>query len=153
MAVVRYELDTNTRTLTQTPLFAPSATNIAHEMDLFKLHPADEGMPYCGYWALQSFYNSTSFASGAVVRVELCGARPTVAAAWHRPNVYPGEPTFVPEPGSLDRTAGVIMFKTLDGNTGHSHLVLCDAKTLQTKTEATLPVRIPFTVHGSWFQA
>jgi len=83
--------------------------------------------------------------------VELCGAKPAVIAAWHRPNVYPGEPTFVPVPGSADRTEGTIMFKTLDGSTGLSHLVLCDAKTLKTKSEAVLPVRVPFTVHGGWF--
>jgi len=151
MAIMRYELDTTARTATQTPLFSPSATNVAHEFDLFKLHPADEGKPYCGFWAWQSFYNSTSFASWAVVRVELCGPKPAVVAVWHRPNVYPGEATFVPEPGSADRTAGVLIFKTLDGNTGLSHLVLCDAKTMQTKTEAVLPVRVPFTVHGNWF--
>uniref|UniRef100_A0A7S2IVR4 Carotenoid oxygenase n=1 Tax=Haptolina brevifila TaxID=156173 RepID=A0A7S2IVR4_9EUKA len=151
MAIMRYELDTTARTLSVKPLFSTSATNIAHELDLFKLHPSDEGVPYCGFWAWQAFYNSTSFASWAIVRVELCGAKPAVIAAWHRPNVYPGEPTFVPVPGSADRTEGTIMFKTLDGSTGLSHLVLCDAKTLKTKSEAVLPVRVPFTVHGGWF--
>jgi carotenoid cleavage dioxygenase-like enzyme len=152
MTVVRYELDVKAKTVTQSPLFGhESADNIWNEHDLFKIHPADVGKPYCGYWAWQSYYNSTSFASWAVVRAELCGDAPKVAAVWHRANVYPGEATFVPKPNSPDKTEGVLLFKALDGNTGKSIFVVCDAKTLDTLAEAELPVHVPFTVHGEWF--
>lgn len=151
-AVTRYEIDINSKVVTSTPLFGKQPEdNIENEHDLFALHPDDIGKPYCGYWAWQSYYNSTSFASWAVVRTELCGQEaPRVAAAWHRPNVYPGEASFIPQPGSNDKTEGVLIFHAHDGSSGKSSLVLADAKTLTTIAEAELPVRVPFTVHGNW---
>lgn len=151
--VTRYHLDTLNKTVTSEPLFGHEVeVNVFNEHDLFKLHPADEGKPYCGYWAWQAFYNSTSFASWAVVRTELCGADgPRVAAAWHRPSVYPGEASFVPKPGSSDKTEGAMVFHAFDGNSGKTLLIVADAKTLDTLAEAELPVNVPFTVHGNWF--
>lgn len=148
----RFEFDLLAKTVASAPLFGvPSATNIANEHDLFKLHPDDIGRPYCGYWAWQAYYKSASFASWAVVRVELCGAAPVVAAAWHRPHVYPGEASFVPKPNATDKTDGVVVFKALDGNTGASLLVVADARTLATIAQAVLPVRVPYTIHGNCF--
>jgi len=150
--VTRYVLDTKTNSATHSPLFGvESQRNIFNEHDLFKIHPADLGKPYCGYWAWQAFYKSDSFASWAVVRTELCGDKPKVAAAWYKANVYPGEATFVPKPGSADKTEGVLLFKALDGNTGKTLLLVVDAKSMETISEAVLPVHIPFTVHGDWF--
>merc|ERR1712176_140099 len=107
--VTRYTIDINAKTATSEPLFGHSVEeNIYNEFDLFKMHPADYGKPHCGFWAWQAFYQSTSFASWAVVRTELCGDKPKVAAAWHRDNVYPGEASFIPKPGSADKTEGVL---------------------------------------------
>lgn len=150
--VYRYEFDLASKEISSKPLFGrdPDA-NVFNEHDLFRLHPADYGKEYCGYWAWQAYYNSSSFASWAVVRTELCGEAPRVAAAWHRPNVYPGEASFVPKPGSADKTEGVLVFKAHDGNVGKTSLVVADSKTMETVAEAELPIRIPFTVHGNWF--
>eukprot|EP01062_Namystynia_karyoxenos_P064652 TRINITY_DN5767_c0_g2_i1.p1 TRINITY_DN5767_c0_g2~~TRINITY_DN5767_c0_g2_i1.p1 ORF type:complete len:386 (+),score=111.74 TRINITY_DN5767_c0_g2_i1:158-1315(+) len=138
--------------LSAEPLFGrPSPVNIENEHDLFRLHPADYGRPYCGYWAWQAYYQSSSFASWAIVRTELCGSAPKVAAAWYRPNVYPGEAAFIPKPGSADKTEGVLIFKALDGNSGKSLLIIADAASLATVAEAELPVHVPYTVHGNWF--
>jgi len=148
----RFVIDTQKKTVTSKPLFGHEvAENIFNEHDLFKLHPADYGVPYCGYWAWQAFYNSSSFASWAIVRTELCGEKPVVAAAWHRTNVYPGEASFVPKPGSADKTEGVLTFHAHDGNTGKELLIVVDSKSMDTIAEAELPVHVPFTVHGNWF--
>eukprot|EP01062_Namystynia_karyoxenos_P064651 TRINITY_DN5767_c0_g1_i3.p1 TRINITY_DN5767_c0_g1~~TRINITY_DN5767_c0_g1_i3.p1 ORF type:complete len:583 (+),score=210.90 TRINITY_DN5767_c0_g1_i3:87-1751(+) len=151
--VTRYTIDLATQKLVAAePVFGvPSAQNIQNEHDLFRLHPADYGRAYCGYWAWQAYYRNQSFASWAVVRTELCGEQPVVAAAWYRPNVYPGEASFIPKPGSADKTEGVLLFKALDGNTGKSLLIVADAKSMATIAEAELPVHVPFTVHGNWF--
>lgn len=134
------------------PLFGRDPDeNVFNEHDLFSLHPDDYGKEYCGYWAWQAYHNSSSFASWAIVRTELCGESPRVAAVWHRPNVYPGEASFVPKPGSADKTEGTLVFKAHDGNVGKTSLVVADAKTMETVAEAELPIRIPFTVHGNWF--
>ena len=154
MSIMRIELDTVTKTvLGQSYLFgnAPDQ-NMEFEHDLFKLHPADYGKEYCGYWAFQSHAkNSTSFASGSIVRAEICGATSRFAATWYRANVYPGEPSFVPKPGSSDKTEGTLVFKAFDGNLKRSLLIVCDAKTLTTISEAVLPIAVPFTVHGNFF--
>jgi len=153
--VTRYEIDVEKKTATSKPLFGRvSAENIYNEHDLFRLHPDDYGKPYCGYWAWQAYYNSTSFGSWAVVRTELCGDKgPVVAAAWHSPNVYPGEASFVPKPGSKDKTEGTLIFHAYNGAMDKSYLILADAKTMKTVAQAELPVNIPFTVHGNWFPA
>jgi len=152
VTIVRYELNTTAKTVKSTPLWGKeSMKNIDHEFDLFRLHPEDYGKPYCGFWAWQTFYNSTSYASWALVRAEVCGPKPEVAAVWFRPNVYPGEATFIPKPGSTDKTEGVLIFKASDGVTRKTSLVIADAKTMETVAEAVLPVNIPFTVHGNWF--
>jgi len=155
----RYEVDLKQGTVNQTKLFSDPATQCNSgtptkwcEFDLFALHPDDIGQPYCGFWAQQWFFNSSSFGSWAIVRVELCGQDgPKVVAHWYQRNAYPGEPQFVPRPGAKDKTDGIIMFKTYEGDTGLSKFVIVDAKTLETKTTAILPRRIPFTVHGHYY--
>lgn len=150
--VTRYTIDINAKTVTSEPLFGHEPEeNIFNEHDLFRLHPEDYGKPYCGYWAWQAYHDGASFASWAVVRTELCGEKPTVAAAWYRPNVYPGEASFVPKPGSTDKTEGSLIFKAFDGVRNTTSLVVADAKTMETVAEAVLPINIPFTVHGNWF--
>merc|ERR1712137_1266604 len=141
-------------TITSKPLFGhDSQENIFNEHDLFRLHPEDSGRPYCGYWAWQAYHNSTAFGSWAIVRAELCGESQVIAAAWYRENVYPGEASFVPKPGSADKTEGALVFHAYDGNSDKTLLIVADAKTMETIAEAELPVQIPFTVHGNWFPA
>ena len=73
------------------------------------------------------------------MRTELCGAKPIVAAAWHRANVYPGEPSFVPNPaGGGDKTAGVLIFKALDGKGARNAIldILRSATHSQTRIDA-----------------
>lgn len=154
----RYEVDIEARTVTSKPLFPNPKTQCAPnskwcEFDLFKMHPDDYSRPYCGFWSQQVFFNSSSFASQGVVRAELCGKEPKVAASWYQPNAYPGEVQFVPKPGSTDKTEGVVIFKIYEGDTKKSKIIVTDAKTMETIAYAELPVRIPFTVHGNFYPA
>jgi carotenoid cleavage dioxygenase-like enzyme len=153
----RYEVDVDAGTVSSRPLFADPKTQCASnskwcEFDLFKLHPDDIGRPYCGFWSQHVFFNSTSFASQAVIRADLCGKDgPKVVASWYRPNTYPGEVQFVPKPGSTDKTEGVAIFKVYEGDTKSSKIVVADSKTMATLATAELPVRVPFTVHGNFY--
>mmetsp|Transcript_92996 Transcript_92996/g.212792 ORF Transcript_92996/g.212792 Transcript_92996/m.212792 type:complete len:526 (+) Transcript_92996:67-1644(+) len=152
---VRFEVDLETKQVTEKELLPKGEacqSEIWCQLDLYKIHPDDEGKDYCGFWAWHTFANSTAFSSWAVSRVDLCapgGAR--VVAMWKQENVYPSEPTFVPKPGSKDRTAGVVMFKVFDGNKNESRIVVTDATTLETISEGVLPIHIPFSVHGRWY--
>merc|ERR1712000_527802 len=153
----RYEVDLETRTVTSRQLFPDVKGQCAPnskwcEFDLYSLHPDDFGRPYCGFWAQQVFFNSSSFGAQGVVRVELCGPEgPKVAASWYQRNAYPGEAQFVPKPGSKDKTEGVMIFKIFEGDTGYSKIIVADAKTMKTIASATLPIRIPLTIHGNWY--
>jgi len=155
----RYEIDVEAGTISSKTLFPNPKTQCGGnskwcEMDLFKLHPADYGREYCGFWSQQAYWNSSSYASQAVVRTDLCGADgPKVVASWYRPHTYPGEVSFVPKPGSKDKTEGVVMFKVYEGDTKLSKIIVADAKTLKTLASAVLPVPVPFTVHGNFYPA
>lgn len=156
MTPTRYEIDVPSKTVSSgKPFFGHDPLhNVMFEQDLYKLHPDDYGKPYCGYWAFHMHYNhSTSFGSQAITRTELCGEKPTVVAAWHRPNVYPGEASFVPAPGSKDKTEGVLIFQVYDGVKGKSSIIVANATSMTTIAEAELPTNIPYTVHGNWFPA
>lgn len=153
----RYEVDIESGAISSKALFPDPKTQCAPnskwcELDLFKLHPEDIGRQYCGFWAQQVYFNSSSFAAQAVVRAELCGkGGPRIAASWYRPNTYPGEAQFVPKPGSQDKTEGVMVFRVYEGDTKRSKLIVADAKTLKTLAHAELPIQIPYTVHGNFY--
>jgi len=153
----RYEVDLETGSVQQKTLFPNPKTQCPPqsrwcEFDMFALHPEDYGKPYCGFWAQQVFFNSSSFGAQGLVRVDLCGQDgPKVVASWYQRNAYPSEAQFVPKPGAADKTEGVMIFKTYEGDTTLSKIVVADARTLQTLTTAVLPVRVPWTVHGNFY--
>lgn len=84
--------------------------------------------------------------------VLICGeGGPKVVASWYQRNAYPSEAEFVPKPGAADKTEGVLIFKTYEGDTKLSKIVVADAQTMQTLTTAVLPVRVPWSVHGNFY--
>merc|ERR1712190_69954 len=98
--LTRYEVDLEAGTVSEHKLFPDPKTQCYPEskwceFDLFALHPEDFGRPYCGFWSQHEFFNSSSFGSQAVVRVELCGPEgPKAVASWYQRNPYPGEAQF-----------------------------------------------------------
>lgn len=44
-----------------------------------------------------------------------------------------------------------MIFKTYEGDSKLSKIIVADARTLQTLTTAVLPVRVPWTVHGNFY--
>jgi beta,beta-carotene 9',10'-dioxygenase len=67
---------------------------------------------------------------------------------WREDGCYPGEPVFVPRPGSVDDDDGVILSVVLDGLRGESFLLVQDAATFAEIARARAPVVVPFGFHG-----
>ncbi|GIG61669.1 15,15' beta carotene dioxygenase [Longispora fulva] len=69
---------------------------------------------------------------------------------WHVPGSYPGEPVFVPAPGSTGEDDGVVLSVVLDGDAGRSALVVLDAASWAEVARAEVPHVVPFGFHGQF---
>jgi carotenoid cleavage dioxygenase-like enzyme len=70
---------------------------------------------------------------------------------WHEAGRYPGEPVFVPAPGSKTEDKGVLLSVVLDVEQDRSFLLVLDATNLQELARAEAPHAIPFHFHGNYF--
>jgi carotenoid cleavage dioxygenase-like enzyme len=70
---------------------------------------------------------------------------------WYRPGLYPGEPVFVPAPGTDAEDAGVLLSIIFDTARDRSFLLVLDAATLAELARAEAPHAIPFHFHGGFF--
>ena len=82
-----------------------------------------------------------------VTRIDLSAVPPGVRT-WHEPGCHPGEPVFVPRPGSTAEGDGVLLSLVLDARANRSFLVVLDATTLEEIARATLPHAVPYGFHG-----
>lgn len=70
---------------------------------------------------------------------------------WYELDCYPSEPVFLERPGAKDEDDGVILSAVV-GTRGHkSFMVVLDASTFEELARATIPSRIPQSLHGSFF--
>jgi len=70
---------------------------------------------------------------------------------FYAPNEYPGEAVFLPDPESTEEDVGALVGMVLDANKNSSYVQIWDARTMQRIARADLPVRVPFTVHASFY--
>ena len=82
-----------------------------------------------------------------VTRIDIAAVPPDVAT-WHEHGCHPGEPVFVPRPGSTAEGDGVLLSLVLDARANRSFLVVLDATTLAEIARATLPHAVPYGFHG-----
>jgi beta,beta-carotene 9',10'-dioxygenase len=69
---------------------------------------------------------------------------------WFEPGCYPGEPVFVPSPGSTSEDDGVVLSVVLDSTTGTSFMLVLDAGSWREVARAGVPHAIPFGFHGQF---
>lgn len=84
----------------------------------------------------------------AVAKADLDG--PT-ARTWADPDLYPGEPLFVPAPDPSAEDDGALLSLALDARAERSVLCCLDAATLTERARAVLPHRLPYAFHGQYF--
>eukprot|EP00976_Prorocentrum_cordatum_P089660 1187811-Prorocentrum_minimum.AAC.2 len=126
--------------------------------DFPTINPRFVGLPYCVYYATEWKHDDVSYATMAVVKHNICRGTRTY---WHRKSWYPSEAVFVLQPSDEltlnsqeveDDDWGNVIFVALNGRTGLSHFVMLDARTFTEVVNVELPLRIPFTAHGEYFQ-
>jgi len=69
-------------------------------------------------------------------------------ARWTQPHTYVGEPVFVARPGGQDEDDGVVLCVALEGATGHSALLVLDARSFEELARAEVPQHVPYGFHG-----
>ncbi|HSK13885.1 MAG TPA: carotenoid oxygenase family protein, partial [Phnomibacter sp.] len=70
---------------------------------------------------------------------------------WYSDGCHPGEPTFIPSPGSRSDQDGVLLSIVLDTNGQNSFLLVLDAATLDEIARATVPQPVMYGFHGGYF--
>ncbi|UJR34947.1 hypothetical protein I4U23_027725 [Adineta vaga] len=85
----------------------------------------------------------------ALVKIDIESQQ--VTGLWKEPCTSPSEPIFVPKPESLEEDDGIILTIIFEQQTNKSFILLLDAKTFQEITRAYLPVHIPFSLHGNFY--
>jgi beta,beta-carotene 9',10'-dioxygenase len=71
---------------------------------------------------------------------------------WNEEGCYPGEPCFVPRPGSKADDDGVLLSIVLDAKKKNSFLLLLDAADLTEIARATVPEAIVYGFHAEFFK-
>lgn len=71
-------------------------------------------------------------------------------ASWGRPGEVPGEPVFVPRPGSSEEGDGVVLAIVLEAGGATSSMVVLDGRTLEEVGRARVPQHVPFGFHGGY---
>jgi len=139
----------------QSNLFADEP-NTMFEMP--KINPEFERRKHCVMYAFQGHcynynksMNSTEagpYAAIGVGKRNLCtGER----LGFYASNEYPTEPEFIPRPGAIIEDDGVLVHLVFDANTNSSYAQVLDARTMERVARASLPVRVPYTFHSTFF--
>eukprot|EP00746_Dinoflagellata_sp_MGD_P094154 gnl/MRDRNA2_/MRDRNA2_37322_c0_seq1.p1 gnl/MRDRNA2_/MRDRNA2_37322_c0~~gnl/MRDRNA2_/MRDRNA2_37322_c0_seq1.p1 ORF type:complete len:535 (+),score=92.26 gnl/MRDRNA2_/MRDRNA2_37322_c0_seq1:86-1690(+) len=123
-------------------------TSPNRRVDFFKINNLYNGRKYCVYYATEWFHDDKAYASMAILQHNVCTGN---RKYWHKPNMYPGEPFFIP--GDSDgETDGHVIFVALDGERRASDLVILDGQTFEEVSVTNLPAHIPFLAHGQFFK-
>lgn len=116
--------------------------------DFYKINPAKNGRDYCFVYLSEWFHDDSAYASMAIMKLDVCQGKKKY---WHINNTYPGEPTFIAQPGGSSEDDGIVVFVALDGMKKNSNYVILDGKTFNEIAVVPLPQHIPFTAHGLFF--
>jgi len=101
-----------------------------------------------GYGSLLPGASLTYDFANSLVKADTAGG---VTKIWQREGCFPGEPVFVPRPGSSGEDDGVLLALVLDSTVEKSFLLVLDAATMDEIGRAELPHHVPFTLGGEFF--
>lgn len=89
----------------------------------------------------------------ALLKLDLTGKEQV--AIWEEACTSPSEPVFVPRPGANpdDEDDGVVLSVILDQRAKKSFFLVLDGKTLKELGRAHLPIHIPLSFHGNYYQS
>lgn len=101
-----------------------------------------------GYGSLLGGEELTFDFANSLVKVDTSGG-PT--ETWQEAGCFPGEPVFVPRPGSQEEDDGALLSVVLDSQSERSFLLVLDARSMAELGRADLPHHVPFSLGGNFF--
>lgn len=136
----RYRINLRTGTVEHHPLSD-------YPMELPAIHPDRQGQAYRYVWAMAGDPQQDSPLLHGIAKVDV------MAETTHYLDLtphLPGEPLFVPRPGSAQEDDGWLLTMLFDTDEKISKLLIVDAKTMQIEGALTLPHAQPVGFHGTW---
>jgi len=159
----RVTLDLDSKTISSRVDFPlqDSAGN-KYRVELLSINNAFSGKDYCTAYAV-TFHSGGSprYEDMGVLKINLCTAKsvalgalpattPTVTV-FTQPNLFLGEPIFVPNTGATAEDDGHLLVVSRDGNDNKTKLLVIDAKTMKLVASSTSPFPLMFEFHGAYF--
>ncbi len=118
-------------------------------IELPRIDDRKKRQPYRYVWGVGQAEDGAEFLD-RLVRVDLAAAE---TVEWREPGSFPGEPVFVPRPGSTDEGDGVVLSVVLEPSRGASSVLVLDAVSLTEIARAEVPQHIPFGFHGGFVES
>ncbi|KAL6308117.1 carotenoid oxygenase [Sparassis latifolia] len=127
---------------------------LAHELniELPTIHPALYYKPYRYAYGINKADPTVQSFADRIIKLDMFDltAKPKL---WGAPGYVPGEPIFIPRPGSNPRGGedeGVVLSVVLDADAQKSMLVILNAKDLKEEARAEMQTHVPMGFHGAW---
>jgi beta,beta-carotene 9',10'-dioxygenase len=121
---------------------------LPHINDAFNGKPYRYFYGFGGYGSVLAGAQLTYDFANAVVKVDVSGGPTKI---WQVEGCFPGDPIFVPRPGSTEEDDGVLLSVVLDSDASRSFLLVLDARSMAELARADLPHHIPFSLGGNFF--
>ncbi|KAL5272514.1 hypothetical protein ACHWQZ_G000650 [Mnemiopsis leidyi] len=109
------------------------------------INPAYWGRDYC-YCYFQQWQLSTN--NMDLMKYDVCK---NSSISWHEDNKHVMEPVFVANTKPTSEDDGVVMAPVYDSKDGSTELIVWDAKDLKVLARYDNLVKVPYTIHGLWF--
>lgn len=138
--LTRYQIDLSTGTVDKRPLFP-------HPMELPAINPGRTGLPYRYAWSIAADPGELSDEGTlhGVAKYDLQGE--SVVYRSFYPD-FPGEPLFVPKPGSVNEDEGWLLMLLFNVESRRTQLLILEAQTLEERYRGDLPVASHLGFHG-----
>ncbi|XP_064613737.1 beta,beta-carotene 15,15'-dioxygenase-like [Liolophura sinensis] len=147
--IKRYEIDVMAERVFSVRFVSSPGMEFVQELEMPTINENYRFRKYCYVYGVVLKSDHLHLSNVTVVKKDLC--RPNKDRMWYVPYHYPVEAWFVPTPGGHEEDDGILITPVLDGPNRKSYLAIIDPKTMTTVNSATLPIVVPFTLHGRFF--
>ncbi|ELT89518.1 hypothetical protein CAPTEDRAFT_196404 [Capitella teleta] len=144
--IKRLTIDLSTETVEVHNFDTIPGLEFVNTLDLPVINPDYSFQRYCYIYG--QVFGDRGLEDVKLVKKDICGHGDKV---WFKPNHFPSESWFQPNPNGVDEDDGILLNIVLDGDTRTSYLLFLDAKTFEEINVGYLPTWIPFTLHGRFF--
>merc|ERR1740137_200204 len=148
--IKRFAINTVTQTVEVQDMPLTKGLESANVMDMISSNPNYLYEPHCYVWGVSVKADGEHLPVQWLSKKNMC--EPEKDKIWYKENHYSTEPIFVPAPGGAEEDDGVILSLILDGEKEVSYLGVFDASTMELLSTSYLPIHVPFTLHGKFFE-